>query len=150
MAPHVLVAFGGNPTSNSLSYVNNICIQSSMDEQDSLAAGQQLLAQVIEFLERAYLGDHGFIAGTSHATIADLACYEEIGQLQEANLMDLSGMKCMQAWLRRMRDLPRHDDVHRFNLVLGDIRSSPNTMERFSEAVTEAFSSLAVLNVHLA
>ena len=151
MAPHVLVAFGGNPTSNPLSYINNICIQASMDDQDGLAIGQLLLAQVIEFLEQAYLGDHDFIAGTSHATIADLACYEEIWQLEEANLLDLSGMERMQAWLRRMRDLPSHDDVHRYNLVLGDIRSVPNTMERFSDAVTQAFSALSELkHVHMA
>ncbi|MEM8562995.1 MAG: glutathione S-transferase family protein [Pseudomonadota bacterium] len=150
MAPHVLVAFGGNPTSNPLSYIDNSCIQASMDDNDGLATGQQLISQVIEFLEQAYLGDHDFIAGTSHATIADLACYEEIWQLEEANLLDLSGRARIQAWFRRMMDLPSHSAVHCYNRVLGDIRSTPNTMERFTDAVTRAFSSLSKLKyVHM-
>jgi len=81
MAPHVLVAFGGIPASNPLSYVNNTCIQESMSDQAGLAMGHELVGQVIDFLECSYLTGHDFVAGTSNASIADLACYEEIGQL---------------------------------------------------------------------
>ena len=145
MAPHVLVAFGGIPASNPLSYVNNTCIRASMEDEDGLANGQKLISEVIDFLERAYLGEHDFIAGTTHATIADLACYEEIGQLEEANLFDFSEKKVMHSWVRRMRGLPYHDEVHRYNSALGDIKLTPNSMERFSDAEAQAFGALSKL-----
>lgn len=145
MAPHVLVAFGGIPTSNPLGYVNNTCIHESMSDEDGLARGQELVAQVIDFLESAYLGDHDFIAGTSHASIADLACYEEIGQLEEANLFELSNNKTMRAWVQRMKELPNHDEVHCFNSTLGDIKTKPNSMERFVGAITEAMAAVSGL-----
>ncbi|XOV83795.1 MAG: glutathione S-transferase family protein [bacterium] len=145
MAPHVLVAFGGIPTSNPLSYVTNSCIQESMSDEAGLASGQELIAQVIEFLENTYLAHHDFIAGTSHASIADLACYEEIGQLEEANLFDLSRNKVMRAWVQRMKELPSHDEVHRFNSALGDIKTEPNSMARFTGAITQAMAALSDL-----
>ncbi len=149
MAPHVLVAFGGIPGSNPLSYVNNLCIQNAMADDDGLGKGQRLVAQIVDYLERAYLADGDFLAGTTSASIADLACYEEIGQLETANLLDLSDNKVMHAWTRRMRDLPHHDDVHRYNLVLGDIKTVPNSMERFMGAVTEGMAALSALNVRI-
>lgn len=145
MAPYVLVAFGGNPTSNPLNYINNFCIQTSMEGEAGLAEAQVLVLQVIDFLERAYLGDQDFVAGTPRASIADIACYEEIGQLEAANLVDLSGNAKISAWIDRMRDLPKHDKVHRYNTALGDIKTVPNSMERFSEAVTQAFAVLSEL-----
>lgn len=143
MAPHVLVAFGEIPTSNPLSYVNNMCIQESMLGEDGLTTGQELVAQVVDFLESAYLADNDFIAGTAHASIADLACYEEIGQLEEANLFDLSEKKTMRAWVQRMKELPKHDEVHCFNSMLGDIKTKPNSMERFMGAITQGMAALS-------
>ena len=146
MAPHVLVAFGGIPAPNPLSYVNNICIRASMEDEQGLVNGQKLISEVIDFLERAYLGENDFIAGTPHASIADFACYEEIGQLQQANLFDLSEKKVMYSWVRRMQDLPYHEEVHRYNSALGDIKSTPNSMERFSNAEAQAFGALSDLS----
>ena len=145
MAPHVLVAFGGSPTSNPLSYVNNLCIDAAMRDEHVLANGQALMKLIIDFLERAYLSDSEFLAGAQRASIADLACYEEIGQLAYAQLFDLSQHKVMHAWIERMRALPHHDDVHRFNLALGDIRTTPNSMPRFSSAADEAMQALSAL-----
>jgi glutathione S-transferase len=150
MAPHVLVAFGGMPTANPLSYVNNFVIQESMTDEHGLETGQELVAQIVDFIEKAYLIDHDFIAGTPGVSIADLACYEEIGQLEEANLFDLSEHEAMRAWSVRMRDLPHHDAVHRYNSALGDIKTVHNSMERFSGAVAQGMAALSELEgVHV-
>ena len=47
------------------------------------------------------LAPTGFIAGGSHATIADLFAYEELGQNQAryANCTDFSGHPHIEAWL---------------------------------------------------
>lgn len=145
MAPHVLVAFGGIPNANPLSHIHNLCIQESMSDANGLATGQELVAKVIDFLESAYLNDHDFITGTPHASIADLACYEEIWQLEEANLFDLSTKKTMRAWAQRMNELPYHDEIHCFNRSLGDIKKEPNTMERFVDAIAKATAALSNL-----
>ena len=145
MAPHVLVAFGGIPTSNPLSVINDTSIQESMSNPNGLEAGQELIGQVVDFLEASYLHSQDFIAGTAQASIADLACYEEIGQLVQANLFDMEGSKTMNAWLLRMRALPYHDELHRYNRALGDIRTQPNSMTRFTGAVDEALAALAGL-----
>ena len=142
MAPHVLVAFGGNPLSNPLSYVNNLCIQTSMDNTEGLASGQQVLTEIFDFIESTYLKDRDFIAGTSSASIADLACFEELEQLRIANLFDFSGNTSLSNWLQRMQDLPYYESIHRYNIALGDIQTQPNTMERFSRAVSEAFDTM--------
>ncbi|MEM7077005.1 MAG: hypothetical protein AAF513_00125 [Pseudomonadota bacterium] len=145
MAPHVLVAFGGLPTSNPLSYLDNTCIREAMADGGRLATGQALVGEVIDFLERAYLAEHDFVAGTPQASVADLACYEEISQLEMANLFDMSDNKTMQAWMRRMRALPHHDTIHLFNIALGDIQTEPNSMERFTLASSQAIAALSDL-----
>jgi glutathione S-transferase len=145
MAPHVLVAFGGIPTSNPLSYINDTCIEASMSNPNGLETGQTLIGQIIDFLEASYLHGQDFVAGTPEASIADLACYEEIGQLVEANLFDMQGRGTISAWLRRMRQLPHHDALHRYNQALGDIKTQPNSMERFTSAVSDAITALTDL-----
>ncbi len=145
MAPHILVAFGGVPTSNPLSYVSNFSVQESMADENVLENGQALIAQVIDYLVQAYLAKGDFIAGTSAASIADLACFEEIAQLEHAGLFDFTGNDKMRAWLRRMELLPFHDELHQFNRTLGDIRVEANTMERFTNAVTQAMNALSAL-----
>ena len=145
MAPHVLVAFGGDVTSNPLSYISSLCVQTAMDEKSSIES-TKLIQEIVEYIETAYLKHHRYIAGTSGPTLADVACYEELGQLDLANLFDFSEYPVTQGWISRMRDLPYHDELHRFNLELGDISTTPNTMERFSSAVDHAMQSLVELD----
>ena len=146
MAPHVLVVFGGVPTANPLSHINNTMIQAAMDDPDNLRHSQDLLHQLVEFIEKAYLQDQDFIAGTRQATIADIACYEELGQLPWANLLDLSAHPAVYRWTQRMCDLPEHDAVHLYNTTLGDVCRTPNTMERFSQAIVAGMSALEAID----
>ena len=142
MAPHVLVVFGGNPSANPLSYLNNMSIQSTWDEADGVAKAQVLIGEVIRFLEAQYLGDNDFIATTEQASLADIACYEELGQLTDANLLDLTEHKKISRWMERIAALPHFEALHRYNKELGDIKNKPNDMQRFGHAIEAAMTEL--------
>lgn len=151
MAPHVLVAFGGNPSSNPISYINNTCIEEAMANPNRLSEGQVLVGQVVDLIERQYLNGCDFIAATDHVSIADLACYEELGQLKTAGLMNFDDRPNVIRWMARMQTLPHHDALHRYNDSLGDIMTSPNTMERFVAAIKASFVEMQELDaIHLA
>jgi len=51
----------------------------------------------------------------------------------------------MRAWMQRMQELPNHDEVHCFNYALGDIKTEPNSMERFMSAIGQAMAALSDL-----
>ena len=146
MAPNVLVAFGGLPSANPLSFVNNTCIQESMSNTNGLAEGQALANQVIDYIEENYLSNNVFLSATEHPTISDIACYEEISQLAPSNLLDFSGKHQITSWMKRMQKLPHHDSLHRFNFALGDIKTESNTMERFVSAIGESMNELTKLD----
>ncbi|NOX52031.1 MAG: hypothetical protein GXP16_16070 [Gammaproteobacteria bacterium] len=145
MAPHVLVVFGGLPSSNALSYASNTIIETAMNSATKLSDGQTLVEEVINFVAKHYLGSSDFVAQTAQASIADIACYEEISQLKWANLLDLSNWPSIAAWMARMTDLPHHDAIHSFNTTLGDIKTQPITMERFMGAIEVAMTDLVAL-----
>ncbi len=151
MAPHVLVVFGGNPGTNPLSHISNTSIDTAMADEEKLSHGQELVSQIITFLEENHFCKDDFLAGTSGPSLADIACFEELQQLGPANLLDLSQWPALTAWLARMRELPHHDALHRFNSALGDIATTPNTMERFGAAITAAMNDLTeIAGVNLA
>lgn len=58
----------------------------------------------------------------SKMTLADLACYSELGQLLPAyqNLWDFGPTANVQKWCSRMAAVPYHDDVMLANKLLGD------------------------------
>ena len=141
MAPHVLVAFDEPPMGNPLSHINDVCIRASMQDADT-AADMALVSQVVDYVETVYLAGGDFIAGAMRPSIADLACFEELFQLQVAGLFGFESNPGISAWLRRMRELPFHDAVHAYNIALGDISSSANTMQRFGDAIAHGFDAL--------
>ncbi len=51
----------------------------------------------------------------------------------------------IRRWLGEMEQLPFHDEAHRYNTTLGDIRTKPNTIERFVEANAAAVEALAAI-----
>ena len=55
-------------------------------------------------------------------TLADLACYSELGQLLPAyhNLWDFGPTPNVQNWCSRMSTVPYHDDVMLANKLLGN------------------------------
>ena len=64
------------------------------------------------------------------------------GPKRRADLFDFDGFPKIQKWLAEMERLPFHEPAHRYNLVLGDIRTKPNTMKRFLEASIAGVAAL--------
>ena len=150
MAPHVLVAFAEPPLGNATSYLNNMAIQTSMADSNKLATGQQIMHEVLGVIEKTYLNKSGsFIGGLDKPSIADLACYEEIAQLPWAGLMQLTEYNNICTWLEAMAQLPCHEQIHRYNLKLGDIAITPPTMDRFMAAIVSGLEALAELDFEL-
>lgn len=142
MAPHVMKAFR-DPTTGSLDVLARESIRSTMDGAEPLSEGQAVVEQVAGLIEQGYFaGDAIYLCGADAPTVADLACYEELVQLTWANLFDFSGHPRISRWLEAMRALPAHDAVHHYNVVLGDIGTTPNTMERFLPAIEEGLAAL--------
>ncbi len=143
MAPHVLVVFGGIPSQNPLSYVNNSNIAQVMHADNPLEEGRRIVNPVLEFIDDEYLGGHDFVAGSPEATIADIACYEELAQLEAANLMRFDDFPGLAAWVERIKQLPWHDPVHVYNQKLGDIVTEENTLARFGHAIEAGLAAIA-------
>ncbi len=120
-----------------------------LDDPNKLEAGRATATLVSGLIERGYFaGDVGFLC-TDRATIADIACYEELSQLRTANLFDFDGFPKIRRWLDEMAELPFHEPAHRYNFELGDIRSSPNTIERFMAASASGFAALEECGVRV-
>jgi glutathione S-transferase len=143
MAPHVMRMAGGMPEDG----INVLLIEAVQREMDSpetvIERGTLRVGRVVDIIERHYLGTGSpFLFGTPAPTIADIACYGELGQLRWANLFDYAPYPNVQRWLAAMEEVPFHDAVHRYNTELGDIRTRPNTPERYLQAMTAAFAAL--------
>lgn len=52
-----------------------------------------------------------FLVGNA-PTIADLCCYEEVGQCVHLDLYDFSPFPKMQSWMQRMEEIEGYDKVH--------------------------------------
>ena len=142
MAPHVTIAFGG-PGTDGLDVILRESIRVTMDGADPLSEGRAVLEMVAGLIEQGYFpNESNYVCGTDAPSIADLACYEELAQLTWANLFDFAAYPKISRWLEAMRAVPAHDAVHHYNVVLGDIRSEPNTMARFTAAVEEGLKAL--------
>jgi len=145
MAPHVVkplgAALGIGP--NPLSILQQEMLAAAFAVQDPLQAGSQVVHIIAGFLERSYFNDASpFVCNTPQASIADLVCYSELGQLKMANLFDFAGYRRIQRWLDKMSCISHHDTVHAYNVHLGDIATTPNSMERFSAAAAAGFAAL--------
>lgn len=150
MAPHVLVAFAEPPIRNATSVLDNVAIQDAMADDEKLATGQKIIRDVLGVIESNYLDRPGtFIGGLARPSIADLACYEELAQLPWAGLMQLTDYEHTSAWLDKMARLPCHAQIHRFNDVLGDIATTPPTMDRFMAAIDSGLHALTELDFEL-
>jgi glutathione S-transferase/autophagy-related protein 2 len=136
MAPHVTVAFRelleGRGEPNDV--MQSDALAAAIREPAMLDAGRKIVAKVAGMIESGYLRHSSpFLCGMS-ATIADIACYEELAQLRWANLFDFDGFARIERWFEAMTLLPFHEEAHRYNIALGDIATEPNTLTRFLEA----------------
>ena len=143
MAPHVvkpLRPFTSNP-------LNEVMVADTMRAawaaSDPLEEGGRAVHTIMAFLEEAYFTDDTpYLSGTEAVSLADLACYAEIGQFTFANLFDFGDYPRAQRWLRAMTEVPFFEPIHAFNVTLGDIASSPNTLERMGPALDAGVKAL--------
>lgn len=144
MAPHVMVAFV-----DYLKTRGNHELAERVTHPDKLARGQAAVREILHFIELGYFrGGTAFLCA-DRPTIADIACYEEVAQLTWANLFDFTEFPGLRGWLDAMSRLSHHETAHRYNMVLGDIRTEPNTVERFVAALNAAAAALAEAGVEV-
>ena len=149
MAPHVTIAFGGLDAigAGGKDLLLGESIRSAMTGPDVYERGCRVIEMVAELIEAGYFRSGDFVCTPDRPTIADIACYEELAQLRWASLFDFEGFPKLRAWLDRMAALPFHENAHRYNFALGDIKNEPNTMERFVAAGEAGIAALAELGV---
>jgi glutathione S-transferase len=145
MAPHVIKPiadqlFRGPP--NPLGVLSE-SREAAFAAESPKTMGGQVVHTIAQFLEANYFGaSTPYVCGTSAPSVADLACYGELGQLPLASLFDFSPYPRLSDWLAAMGEVRFHDAIHVFNTTLGDIATKPNTMERFTAAIAAGMGAL--------
>lgn len=111
-------------------------------------AARATLTRALQALETGWLSGAPFLAGEA-VTIADIAAYVEIGQLQPefTSLYDFEPFPNVRRWMASLKRLDGHDDVHVVLAELGDISVEPPSMEVIRNANKAA---LRVLKERLA
>ena len=106
-------------------------------------AAQATVNRALLALETGWLAHSRYLAA-DHVTIADLAAYVEIGQMQPCftNVYDFSPFKKVQRWLDDMRRFPGHDDAHVVLAELGDISEQAPDIARIRNANMRALAAL--------
>jgi len=101
------------------------------------------LTAALNTLENGWLADSRFLVG-DNVTLADLAAYVELGQLQPqfTNVFDMSSFTNVSRWLKDMTEVDAHDDVHTVLAELGDISVEAPTMDTIKNANKMALSAL--------
>ena len=101
------------------------------------------LTAALNALDTWWLKGGRFLTG-DRVTIADLAAYVEIGQLQPAftNVFDFSPFPGVQRWLDDMTQVDGHDDVHVVLAELGDISVAAPSMDVIRNANRRALQVL--------
>ena len=105
---------------------------------------KKLFTKGLNALEKQWLEKNNFITG-NNPTIADIAAYVEIGQLQSqfTNLFDFETYPNVKRWLGEMSKIKGHDDVHFVLSELGDISKTPPAMEDLMGANIKGFKHIA-------
>lgn len=149
MAPHVTPAFGGvGSDEDGVDVTLREMINSALHAPDMLERGRRIVSRMVGAIEEHFMGaGSDFLFGHPNATIADIACYEELAQLAWANIFDYAGFPGVRRWMAAMQKLPHHDTAHRYNLELGDIRTTPNTIPRYMSAVHAGLHALREVGV---
>jgi glutathione S-transferase len=112
--------------------------------EDVINMSKRLFSNGLKALETQWLEKNSFIAGDK-ATIADIAAYVEVGQLQSqfTNLFDFEPFPNVTRWLNAMTQLKGHDDSHLVLSELGDISKTPPEMEDLMSANIKGFKHIA-------
>jgi glutathione S-transferase len=101
------------------------------------------LTRALQVLETGWLADSRFLVGDT-MTIADIAAYVEIGQLQPqfTNVYDFEALPNVRRWLADMTHIDGHDDVHVVLAEIGDISAEEPSMVTIRSANKSALSVL--------
>ena len=93
------------------------------------------LTKALGALDQGWLSSNRFLVGDG-VTLADLAAYVEIGQVQPryTNVYDLSPFPNIERWLGDMAAIKGHDDVHVVLDEIGDISIEAPSMEAIKNA----------------
>ncbi|MEE2784866.1 MAG: glutathione S-transferase family protein [Pseudomonadota bacterium] len=111
--------------------------------QSVQASAQNTLTHALNALESSWLAHTKFLTG-DEVSIADMAAYVEIGQLQSefTNVYDFSSFPRVEAWLADMHDVDGHDDVHVVLAELGDISQQAPDKDTIRNANKRALGRL--------
>jgi glutathione S-transferase len=90
--------------------------------------------KTLEHLEHSWLkmnpGEE-FIVGGDGPSIADLLCYEEIAQVTMTGMIELDDeFPNIRAWVKRMQQLPYHEEAHMALKTLGNLTEPNDTPMR--------------------
>lgn len=107
-------------------------------------AARATLTNALRVLEDGWLADSRFLAGAA-PTIADLAAYVEIGQLQPGftNVYDFGPFANVRRWMEDVKQIGEHDTVHVVLAEIGDISVEPPTMDTIRNANKNALRALS-------
>jgi glutathione S-transferase len=108
------------------------------------------ISNALHMLNDYRLVDGGFVAG-DQITIADLAAYVEIGQLQPqfTNVFDFAPFPNVVRWLNDMAAVAFHDEVHVVLSELGDVSKEAPSMDAIRNANKSALRTLKETQANL-
>ena len=111
--------------------------------QSTQDAAKATLTSALKAMDNTWLAKHQYITG-DHLTLADMAAYVEIGQLQPdfTNVYDFSPFTNVQRWLNDMKSVKGHDVVHTVLAELGDISEQAPSMDTIKNANKSALRAL--------
>ena len=106
-------------------------------------AARKTLGAALTVFDQAMLSEQAYLCGDS-VTLADLAAYVEIGQLQGqyTNVFDFSAYPNVRRWLSTMQQVGGHDTVHVVLAELGDISQTAPDMDQIRGANIKALQAL--------
>lgn len=106
-------------------------------------AARATLTNALRAMEEGWLKYSTYITGDA-VTLADIAAYVEIGQLQPGftGVYDFEPFPRVQAWMQTMKQVDGHDDVHVVLAELGDISQQAPEMETIKNANKNALRAL--------
>lgn len=106
-------------------------------------AARKTLTAALRTLETGWLANTTYLTG-EQPSIADIAAYVEIGQLQPqfTNVYNFGEYPKVQQWLNNMQQLKGHDDVHVVLSELGDISVNAPSMDAIKNANKRALQTL--------
>tara|TARA_Y100001970_G_scaffold121071_1_gene150195 strand:- start:82054 stop:82809 length:756 start_codon:yes stop_codon:yes gene_type:complete len=119
--------------------------------EEFLKISRASVNKAFKAIEEGWLSKSRYLVGEDF-TLADMAAYAEIGQLQSifTNVFDFEPFPNIRRWLQDMQKVDYHDDIHVALFELGDISAEAPSMEKIisanKKAVIRIYGELEKLN----